>query len=85
MPQLPADLHAYLRLLSDTLVNVSSADPVSIGLIAEANSLLEIEVVKPDSEIRTEQHTLTDSTFTFVFSPERARPRDSETQGQFRE
>lgn len=71
VPQLPADLHAYLRLLSDTLVNVSSADPVSIGLIAEANSLLEIEVVKPDSEIRTEQHTLTDSTFTFVFSPER--------------
>lgn len=69
--QLPADLNAYMRLLTDTLVNVSSADPVSIGLIAEVSSLLEIEVVTPDSEIRTERHTLTDSTFTFVFSPEK--------------
>ncbi len=71
VPQLPADLHAYLRLLTDTLVNVSSADPVSIGLIAETNSLLDIEVVSPDSEIRTEQHTITDSTFTFMLSPGR--------------
>ena len=71
VPQLPADLHAYLKLLTDTLVNVSSADPVSIGLIAETNSLLDIEVVSPDSEIRTEQHTITDSTFTFMLSPGR--------------
>ena len=71
VPQLPADLHAYLKLLTDTLVNVSSADPVSIGLIAETNSLLDIEVVTPDSEIITEQHTITDSTFTFMLSPGR--------------
>ncbi|MRR20746.1 hypothetical protein EG827_11225 [bacterium] len=64
------DFSARLRLLSDTLLKVSSPEPVSIDLIAEERALLDIEVLSPDSVLTTEQFTITDSVFTFTFLPE---------------
>lgn len=64
------DFSAYLRLLSDTLLNVASPDPVTINLIAEERSLLDIEVVAPDSAVAIEQYSITDTTFAYTFSPE---------------
>ncbi len=69
VPPVQADKSAYLRLLSDTLVTVTSADPVGINLIAEPNSMLETEVSNPDSPVMAEHHSLADSAFTFTFTP----------------
>jgi hypothetical protein len=64
------DFSAYLRLVSDTLLEAGSPDPVSIDLIAEEKSLLEVSVLSPDSAITTGQYRITDTTFTFIFNPE---------------
>lgn len=63
------DVSAYLRLLGDTVVNVTSADPVSIGLIAESMSALDIKTMLPDSTQVSEQHRMDDTTFTYSFVP----------------
>ncbi|NLE35118.1 MAG: hypothetical protein GX622_08445 [Bacteroidales bacterium] len=63
------DYSAYLRLLSDTMLNVVSHDPVTIDLIAEERSLLDIEVITPDSTVTAEQYRITDTTFAYTFSP----------------
>ncbi len=65
------DFSAYLRLLSDTLIKVISPEPVNIGLIAEERSLLHVEVLSPDSILIPTHYTITDSTFTFTFLPEK--------------
>lgn len=67
----PADFTAYLRLLSDTLVMVSSADLVTIELIAEEHSRIEIGITALDSLIKAEQFSLSDTAFAYAFSPER--------------
>ncbi len=64
------DFSAYLRLLSDTLIRVSSPEPVRISLIAEERSLLLVDLLSPDSVLIAERHTISDSTFTFTFLPE---------------
>lgn len=69
------DFFARFRLLSDTLLKVNSPEPVKIDLIAEKRSLLEIEVINPDSLLTLEQFTITDSTFTFTFVPEKGESR----------
>ncbi len=66
-----ADLSAYLRLLTDTLVNVTSADPVSIRLIAEEKSQLEVGILVPGSPARSERVSIADTAFTYTFSPEK--------------
>jgi len=63
------DSVARLKLLSDTVVNVTSAEPVPIGLIVEDRSVLNIDVLAPDSTISSEKHLISDSTFTYSFSP----------------
>lgn len=63
------DFSAYLRLLSDTLMLVASPEPVSINLIAEERSLLDIAVIAPDSAVTTEQYRITDTTFAYTFNP----------------
>jgi hypothetical protein len=65
------DFSAYLRLLSDTLIKVSSPEPVSISLIAEEKSILVAEVLSSDSVLITERYTISDSSFTFTFLPEK--------------
>ncbi len=64
------DFSARLRLLSDTLLKVSSPEPVNINLIAEERSLLDVGVLPPDSLLTVEQFRITDSTFTYTFLPE---------------
>lgn len=73
------DFAAYFRLLSDTLLKVSSPDPVGIDLIAEEQSLLDVEILSADSVITSEQYRITDSTFTFTFNPEKGDSRVSLT------
>jgi hypothetical protein len=60
---------AYLKLLSDTVVNVTSADPVPFDLIVEDRSVLNIDVLSPDSTIGSEKHLISDTTFTYSFVP----------------
>ncbi|MBE0677680.1 MAG: PD40 domain-containing protein [Bacteroidales bacterium] len=64
------DFSARLRLLSDTILKVSSPEPVNISLIAEERSLLDVGVLPPDSLLTVEQFRITDSTFTYTFLPE---------------
>lgn len=64
------DFSARLRLLSDTLLEVSSAEPVNINLIAEERSLLDVGVLPPDSLPAVELFRITDSIFTYTFLPE---------------
>jgi len=71
------DFSAYLRLVSDTLIKVGTPDPVSIDLIAEERSMLGVEVLSPDSVITSLQYRITDTTFTFTFSPEEGLSRVS--------
>ncbi len=40
VPPEKADISAYLKLLSDTMITATSADPVTVSLIAEVNSRL---------------------------------------------
>ncbi len=63
------DVSAYLKLLGDSVVSVTSADPVPFGLIVENMSLLDIKVLLPDSTVSTEQHRMNDTTFTYSFVP----------------
>ena len=64
------DFSARLRLLSDTLLEVSSAEPVFIYLIAEEMSILDVGVSPPDSLLAVELFRITDSTFTYTFLPQ---------------
>ncbi|MFN2313997.1 MAG: TolB family protein, partial [Bacteroidales bacterium] len=64
------DFSARLRLLSDTLLKVNSAEPVKINLIAEERSLLDVGVLPPDSLLAVELFMITDSIFTYTFLPE---------------
>jgi len=64
------DFSARLRLLSDTLLKVNSAEPVNINLIAEERALLNVGVRSPDSLLTVELFRITDSTFTYTFLPE---------------
>lgn len=64
------DFSARLRLLSDTLLKVNSAEPVNINLIAEERSILDVGVLHPDSLLTVELFRITDSTFTYTFLPE---------------
>ena len=65
------DVSAYLKLLGDTVVSVTSADPVPFGLIVEKMSVLDIKVLSPDSTLSAEQHLMNDTTFTYSFVPPR--------------
>jgi hypothetical protein len=69
------DVSAYLKLLGDTVVNVTSADPVLFGLIVEKMSVLDIKVLSPDSTLSAEQHLMNDTTFTYSFVPPRGDSR----------
>jgi hypothetical protein len=69
------DVSAYLKLLGDTVVNVTSADPVPFGLIVENKSVLEIKVLLPDSTMSAEQQQMNDTTFTYSFVPPRGDSR----------
>jgi tetratricopeptide (TPR) repeat protein len=71
------DFSAYLRLLSDTLLEVNGPDPALIELITEERSLLDIEVLSPDSLVVSEQYRITDTAFTYTFMPERGDSRVS--------
>ena len=64
------DFSARLRLLSDTLLKVNSAEPVNINLIAEERSLLDVGVLPPDSLMAVEMFRITDSAFTYTFLPQ---------------
>jgi hypothetical protein len=69
------DFSAYLKLLTDTVLNVTSADPVPIGLIVENLSVLDIKVLLPDSTLNTEQHRINDTTFAYSLVPLRGDTR----------
>jgi hypothetical protein len=69
------DVSAYLKLLGDTVVNVTSADPVPFGLIVESMSILDIKVLSSDSTAVAEQHSISDTTFTYSFVPPRGESR----------
>jgi hypothetical protein len=69
------DVSAYLKLLGDTVVNVTSADPVPFGLIVESMSILDIKVLPSDSTAVAEQHSISDTTFTYSFVPPRGESR----------
>jgi len=69
------DVSAYLKLLGDTVVNVTSADPVPFGLIVENMSVLEIKVLSPDSTVSAEKQQMNDTTFTYSFVPPRGDSR----------
>jgi len=69
------DFSAYLRLLCDTLLNVTSPGHVDIDMVAEESSILNVEVISPDSVISTDRCRLDDSTFTFTFKPEKGESR----------
>ncbi len=71
VPPEKADISAYLRLLTDSLVIVSSADPVTVKLIAEENSRLDIEFLAPDSLPETGEFNISDSAFAYTFVPAR--------------
>jgi len=69
------DVSAYLKLLCDTVVNVTSDAPVPLGLIVEAMSILDINVLSPDSTVSAEQHPMSDTIFTYSFVPSRGDSR----------
>jgi len=69
VPPEKADISAYLKLLSDTLVIVSSADPVTVDLITEKSSRLDIMIFERDSLAGTEQFTISDTAFAYTFRP----------------
>ncbi len=69
------DISAYLKLLGDTVVSVTSADPVPFGLIVENMSVLDIKVLSPDTAMITEQRRMNDTTFTYSFVPPRGDSR----------
>ena len=71
------DSMAYLKLLSDTLIAVDGEKPVNISLIAEERSLLDIEVLAPDSVINREQQRLADTSLTYTFLPEEGESKVS--------
>ena len=60
---------AYLKLLSDTAVNVTSAEPVLFDLIVEDRSVLVIDVLTSDSIVSSERHLISDTTFTYSYAP----------------
>ena len=65
----PTDGVARLKLLSDTAINVTSAEPVPFNLIVENRSVLDIDVLSPDSTMSSEKHLINDTTFTYNFPP----------------
>lgn len=67
------DLTAQLQLLGDTILDVSGEEPVDITVVAGERSLLDIEVLSPDSVITKARQQLADSAFTFSFVPEEGR------------
>jgi hypothetical protein len=69
------DVSAYLKLLGDTVVNVTSADPITFGLIVENMSVLDIKVLSPDSTLSREQQRMNDTTFSYSFVPPRGDSR----------
>jgi len=69
------DFSAYLRLISDTLLNVTSPGPVAIDLVAEERSILNVDVISPDSVISTNQYKLNDTIFAFTLEPEKGDSR----------
>ena len=71
------DSIAFLKLLSDTLIDVNGEKPVNISMIAEDRSLLDIEVLSPDSVINREQHRIADTSFTYTFLPEEGESKVS--------
>jgi len=71
------DSLAYLKLLSDTLIDVDGQKPVNISMIAEDRSLLDIEVLSPDSVINREKHRIADTSFTYTFLPEEGESKVS--------
>ena len=64
------DLFARFRLLSDTLLKVSSLEPVDINIIAEERSILSVDLSPPDSLPTVALFTITDSAFTYTFLPQ---------------
>lgn len=71
VPPEMADISAYLELLSDTMITVTSADPVTVKLMAEVNSQLEIEYFANDSLSQSDNFSISDSAFAYTFMPER--------------
>ena len=67
------DFSARLTLLGDTLITVTGEEPAGISLISGEKSLLDVEVISPDSVITTERYQLADSAFTYSFVPEEGR------------
>ncbi len=65
----PTDGVAQLKLLSDTAINVTSAEPVPFNLIVENRSVLDIDVLSPDSTMSSEKYLINDTTFTYNFPP----------------
>jgi tetratricopeptide (TPR) repeat protein len=64
------DVAAFMKILADSVMKVSGPDPVSIDLLTERMSILDIDVIPPDSAVITEHHQLSDTTFTFSFMPQ---------------
>lgn len=65
------DSVAFMKIFADTAMTVSGADPVNIDLLAEKMSILDIDLIPPDSIGITERHRLNDTTFTFSFVPQK--------------
>ncbi len=73
------DYHAYMKLVSDTLLHVSGPGPVSIDLVAEERSVLNVRLISHDAVTGASQHHLTDSTFTLTFNPGKGETKVSLT------
>jgi len=57
--------------MADSVLQVSGPDPVNIDLITEKMSVLDINVINPDSAVMSEHHQISDTTFTFSFVPQK--------------
>jgi hypothetical protein len=68
-----SDLTAYLKVLADSTVSVTSSEPVNVRLAVEDRSILNIEVMLPDTVTTSERHRMLDTTYTFTLLPHRGR------------
>lgn len=65
-----ADHIAELRIISDTLVKVTSAAPVGIRLYTEPRSLLEVLVMNEGRVIASDRYDIADTAFIYTLVPE---------------
>jgi len=62
---------AFMKIMADSVLQATGPYPVNIELITEKMSVLDINVINPDSAVMSEHHQISDTTFTFSFVPQK--------------